>query len=79
MVGIAKIQFDEVDASVFQIIPARRGSHSSPDLHALLECMLYDETANETAGSGNQYFHDVLQFECKGKKIMLIITQKFYN
>ena len=53
-VGVAEVERDEVDAWVGEVFLRTALAHGRPHLVALAQCLLYDETADETAGSGDE-------------------------
>jgi len=53
-----KIKFDEMDTMVLQILSRTAPAHCCPCFKPLAQCLLHDKTANETAGTGDEYRHN---------------------
>ena len=52
-----EVQFDEVDARVLQIGARAALAYGGPRLEASSERFLYDKTANEATGTGDENVH----------------------
>ena len=53
-IGLAEVQFEEVNARVLQVGPAARGTYPCPSVEAATHGLLHEKAADETAGAGDE-------------------------
>ena len=74
--GILHVELSEVNAFVLQVFATACAANACPNFKALLQSFLYDKTADETAGSSNEYSHRFVSFFCKGTKKLRIKSEE---